>query len=299
MRSVGEKIDILSMSNITNSGMQSILKTSKFAVVNLEGLGSPHCESTEVFDWGDRNESQGTPDAVIFLREKLAAAGVNFGTNGYKLVDVHASRNLLNVTISNELSLSGSSDVLIVPRNADEIMYPSVAPVLFELKTTKAISADMTKHRNQLLAETVAARFLSEQPALLCVLTDLNTGAVFAMTSWNSEYKRLVIKRSGLLPIGTIFTFVRDFLESHGESNTCFTAPLDEGHHDPKYEQIIQFKRGYKRAHAEAFVMEQFEELMEGTSPYSQDRALAVRHLFQAFGEEVPRRVSDYSHMYI
>lgn len=286
------------MSNISQGAMRSILKASRIAVVNVDELQSPHSETIAGFAWGDLTEHQGTPDAVNFLREKLVAAGVNFGRNGYKLVDVHASRNLLQVSISDELSLSGSSDALIVPHNANDVMYSSVAPVLFELKTTKSMSEEIPKNYNQLVAEIVAARYLSEQPAVLCVLTDLNMGGVVAVTTWDSEYNRIVVQRSELLPIGAIFRFVHDFLETYGEPNTCFLAPVEEGY-NPKYEQIVQFKRVYKRAHEEAFVWEQFDELMEGTAPYSRDRALAVRHLFQAYGEEAPRCVSDYSHMYI
>jgi hypothetical protein len=79
--------------------------------------------------------------------------------------------------------------------------------------------------------------------------------------------------------------------------NAHFIAPL-EGDYEPKFEQIVEFKR-QKRSHGESsFAMEQFEDLVEGTAPFSRDKALAVRHLFQAYGEEIPRCISDYSHMY-
>lgn len=288
-----------SISTITEAGISLLLKSTNFIIEEFQTLESLHAETTAGFEWGHRTESQGTSDAVHYLRDKLFTAGVNFGNGGYKLVDVHANKNLLNVPISDEIRLSGSTDAIIVPYLAAEASFSVFACVLFELKTSNKLLEDMKKCSFQLLSETVAARYLSEQPAVLCVLTDLNRGGVIATTTWDSDCRRIVVQKSELLPLDAVFHYVRDFLGNKSIPSTRFNPNIYlEGIYDPKFEQVVEFKRGLKRTHGESFAMEQFEELIEGTAPFSRDRALAVRHLFQAFGEEVPRIVSDYSHMY-
>jgi hypothetical protein len=49
------------------------------------------------FDWQGRNEPNGTPDACTFIKSELAKCGLRLQPGGYKVVDVHTSRNLLNI----------------------------------------------------------------------------------------------------------------------------------------------------------------------------------------------------------
>ncbi len=277
--------------------MTSLLKKSNFII---ERMYLPPGEAPEIrFDWGERTEDQGTDDAVQFIRTQLTAAGVDFGPCGYRLVDIHRSTNTLDVHITDEVTLKGSTDVLIVPYLADELTYATVACVIFELKTTKALSKDLDKCCLQLLAETIALRHLSDQPAVLCVLTDLNIGGVIARTSWDNTIKKIVIEKTELLAISIVLDVVRKFLENPSVPSTRLPVALRD-EYDPKYQQIIEFKR-QKLSHGgeSSLAMEQYEELVEGTAPFSRDRALAVRHLFQMWGfDEMPKCVSNYSHMY-
>ncbi len=154
-----------SMSQMTRRGVTSLLKKSNFII---ERMDLPPGEAPEIrFDWGERTEDQGTDDAVQFIRTQLTAAGVAFGPCGYRLVDIHRSTNTLDVLITDEVTLKDSTDVLIVPYLADELVYTTVACVIFELKTTKALSKDLDKCCLQLVAETLALRHLSDQPAVL------------------------------------------------------------------------------------------------------------------------------------
>jgi hypothetical protein len=282
---------------MTDHGMASVLKKSKFVIEMLE---LPPGEASELrFDWGERTEDQGTPDAVQFIHEQLTTAGVVFGREGYKLVDIHKSRNILDVLITDDLALTGSSDVLIVPYLAAKLGYSTVACVLFELKTTKALTKELDKSCLQLVAETVALRHLSDQPAVLCVLTDLNMGGVIAKTSWDSLNKKIIIQQSELLAMNTVFGVVREFLQTTSVPSTRITVTL-EGEYEPRFEQVTEFKR-QKLSHGgdSSLVMEQYEELVEGTAPFSRDRALAVRHLFQGWEyNEMPKCISNYSHIY-
>ena len=289
------KQETYSMSQMTERGMTSLLKKSNFTI---ERMDLPPGEAPEIrFDWGERTEDQGTEDAVQFIRTQLT--GVDFGPRGYKLVDIHRSKNTLDVLITDEVTLKGSTDVLVVPYLADALTYATIACVIFELKTTKALSNDLDKYCLQLVAETIALRHLSDQPAVLCVLTDLNIGAVIARTSWDNIIKKIVIEKSELLGINTMFDVVRKFLENSSVPSTRLPVAL-KGEYDPQYQQIIEFKR-QKLSHGgeSSLAMEQYEELVEGTAPFSRDRALAVRHLFQMWGfDEMPKCVSNYSHMY-
>ncbi len=159
------KQETYSMSQMTDRGMTSLLKKSNFII---ERIDLPPGEAPEIrFYWGERTEDQGTEDAVQFIGTQLTAAGVDFGPRGYRQVDIHRGTNTLDVLITDEVTLKGSTDVLIVPYLADALTYATVACVIFELKTTTALSKDLDKCCLQLVAETIALRHLSDQPAVL------------------------------------------------------------------------------------------------------------------------------------
>jgi hypothetical protein len=262
-------------------------------------LTLPPCEDTFAkFAWGSRSEVQGTAAAISFVREQLSVSGVHFGTDGYKLFGLHNQPQYLDTVISGKYALKGTSDVAIAPYHTVEAYSAFVACVLIEFKTTAQFENDNTP---QLLAETMALRCLSCQPSVLCVLTDLNDGAFVAKTAWNDVPMKTIVEVSNKVTVSQMYRCIADFLCTSTVPEMSQIPMNPELPYDPVFEPAMQMKKLLKRKRGDSSsAVEQYEELAEGTLPFSRERALAVRHLFQSYGfDEMPRCLSsDYTQIY-
>ena len=283
------------MSNISQRGATDVLADLGVAV---QLLTLPPCEDTFAkFNWESKSEVQGAPNAISFVREQLSDS-VDFGTDGYKLFGLRSQQQYLDTVISRKYALKGTSDVAIAPYYTVEAYSAYAACVLIEFKTTAQFHHDNIP---QLLAETLALRCLSCQPAVLCVLTDLNDGAFVAKTAWNAVCMKTSIDVSNKVTVSQMYRCIADFLRTSTVPEMSKIPLNPELLYDPVFEPAMQMKKLLKRKRGDSSsAVEQYEELAEGTLPFSRERALAVRHLFQSYGfDEMPRCLSsDYSHIY-
>lgn len=119
--------------------------------------------------WAER-----LPGQVLLVRglqQYLTALGVNFGNaEGFQLVDVHTSSDLLNVTVDGQ-AFTGGTDAMVIPWRQGVEHARSRARVVVDFKTAKVTYGDV---RGQMTAEFITSNALSDQDVLV-LFTDLNT----------------------------------------------------------------------------------------------------------------------------
>lgn len=108
---------------------------------------------------------------------------MNLENSYFELVDIHSIHDFLNVEDKKIGKVSGGTD-LIVPRDIASISYQAGLCALFELKTATANPAKKNKNKAQSLLKLVCARYLSNQPCVIVVLTDLFSEAIVYSINW-------------------------------------------------------------------------------------------------------------------
>ena len=237
----------------------------------------------EPFIWEGRREDDALKDARTHIDNQLKKFQVPLGEGGYKVVDVHAMKNLLNVNDEKIGDISGGTDIIIVPFRAAKAGYRNALCVLFEIKTEANMMKGRDQFESQCFVELLAARCISDQPYVLVVLTDLVSGAMLFAIDYGERYKRFTVRQT-TVTLDEVGTNVANFLTNKSVPDVNFRAIEDEN--NPRDIPVIQFKKT-KLSHDVGLALEHFNEMREDTEPNSRERAFLVADLFRAM--EVPR----------
>ena len=292
------------MSNVSLTAAKNLLTKMDIPVVNSDTPPSTTGDFT-CFDWGNNDEDNIDTMSTLrlHLQTQLEGFGINFGTGGYQLVDVHTSKSVLSFEEEKLGKFSGGTDFIITPMSVASESYALETCVLFEVKTSKRLTTQsLSGNTPQLIAEIIATRYLSVQPNILAILTDcvektrVLTFKFDALTEVTTmiKYEDLTLVQMGNL--------VKDFL---GSPN-CAIPRADYVPVAAQKNENELFCLGYKRKWRSDFTTtvawEQYVDMLEDTTPFSKDRLVITNQLLQSFGVfdeyTAPPFKPEYLHMF-
>lgn len=255
--------------------------------------GHPRPPSERVFtpfNW-TTNEDSGTASAMRHLRDQLSTNfDMNLENSNFELVDIHSIHDFLNVQDEKIGKVSGGTDLIIVPSDIATISYQAGLCVLFELKTATAYPAKKNKYKAQSLLELVCARYLSNQPCVIVVLTDLFSEAiVYSINLVDGGYQFFEYT----LSLSQMADFVVEFIASQ-----CRRSAISLS--DSREEDLaaISFKRKYQTM-ITSLAWERYVDEVGDTQPWSADRRQLIADVMMSCGvEEMPSILRFPSHMY-
>eukprot|EP00981_Chlorochromonas_danica_P004324 scaffold867_cov176-Ochromonas_danica.AAC.11 len=252
--------------------VQSLYRQVGLNVVIGDPLNAEGGASFERFCWGGRSEDEGLPDARTHIENQLEKFGVHIGRGGYKVLDVHKNKQLLD---------RGH----VVPFKTADASISRGVSVLWELKTEvdKSEQPDaLMQFEPQGCLELLAARCLSDQPGVLVVITDLVSGAVLLEVAYNQQFAAFDVLEHKLT-LDEMGYMVAKFLSETAVPDASF-RPIDE--QNPRDFPVITFKKT-KLSHDIGLALEHFNDMAADTEPNSRERAYLVEQLFRSM--EVPR----------
>eukprot|EP00597_Dinobryon_sp_UTEXLB2267_P013382 CAMPEP_0170105750 /NCGR_PEP_ID=MMETSP0020_2-20130122/4962_1 /TAXON_ID=98059 /ORGANISM="Dinobryon sp., Strain UTEXLB2267" /LENGTH=445 /DNA_ID=CAMNT_0010329941 /DNA_START=13 /DNA_END=1350 /DNA_ORIENTATION=+ len=292
-----KKDSIILISSATQSKVATLFQQVGLAVVQGD---VPHVEGGakfEIFPWGGRSEDDGLPDARTHIEIQLKKFGVTIGRGGYKIVDVHKKKDLLNLSDEKIGDIRGGSDFAVVPYKTANFGINLAISVLWELKTYENTvqQTDALMHfESQGLVELLAARCISNQPGVLVVISDLVTGAVLLKIDYNEECDafEVVEYEASLDQMGYM---VAQFLSESAVPVAGF-RPI-EAHQNPRDMPVIKFKKT-KLSQEVGLALEHFNDMVDDTEPNSRERVQLVEQLFRSMDVPYMPSIVHYS-MYV
>jgi hypothetical protein len=283
----------ISFSKASKSSVDKVLSSMEMIVIETD---ADDVEDVDIasFDWGTGDEKKETVRATSHMTEGLTAAGVLLNQNGgYQLLDTHNFSKLLDFSSANIGKLSGGTDNIITPYRVATESLKYEACVVVEYKTTQAVTKEgrLDKFGYQALLELVAARCVSHQPSVLAILTDLSShGAIAYETIYHTESNSYHVQKLKLRHT-QLYAYIARFLNRSTFPKPDFKA-LPES-------DVVRFKKAKLINQTDSsLAWEHFEELKEDSEPWSRERGIAARDLFQSWGVETIPSVIHCS-MYI
>jgi hypothetical protein len=197
----------------------------------------------DAFSWGGRSEEDRMPGVRTHIETQLRKFAVSMGRGGYKIVDVHTRRHLLDVRDKKVGVLSGGTDIAVVPFNAANFGIIKASCVLWEIKAdvnVRPCADSLKRFESEAFVELIAARCLSNQPGVLVVLTDLVSRAVVLEVEYSAQYQSfsVVVYDVTLDQVGVM---VAQFLVHTAVPDASFR--LLESHRNPRDIPAITFKK--------------------------------------------------------
>ena len=288
----------VALSTATQSNLRDLFHNVGFRRVSY--VGPPvEVESGHHFDpfqWDGRSEDAGTLDARNHIEAQLVKFGIRIGLDGFKVEDAHKHKTLLNVTEEKIVSISGGSDIVLLPfRTAVRGARESLS-VLFELKTHDNVlnsSDGLVSFEPQAQLELLAARCVSDQPGVLVVLTDLVSAAILYYLEYSPDQQTFeVVERPATLhEMGAL---VAEFLASTAVPRSDY-RPLED-RNDPREAPCLQFKKT-RLSHDAGLAWEHFQDMADDTEPNSKERAELARQLFRSMDVPMPSILHDSIYM--
>jgi hypothetical protein len=204
------------------------------------------------------------------------------------LLDVHNERTMLNINDS-RFTLHGGTDIMIVPFKTSKIAAEFELCVLFELKTDVTINTK-ANHTYQAIAELIAARYNSNQPNVLVVLTDVNStasafelahlgGANFSVISYNN------------LTLEQMASKVSSFLQSSVVADAHYRPPADEASASEFEKGVVNFKRA-KVQQLSNLAYEHLQDMMMDPTDWTPtEKAHLFANFFASIERPMPKTV--------
>ena len=288
--SAKKELDI-KMSTVTETAFKSLISLLSLKVTSYHGcINTPTGISFDKFVWNDRREDDISAiiEARNLLETQLSKFGVLFGVESFKLSDIHSKCNILKVNDS-RFTLSGSTDFVIIPYHTDvDFSTEMELCVLFELKTDKTISDNkIIQYFPQAMTELVAARYLSRQPGVLVVLTDLCSNAALFELHY-SEETSFSVKIYRDMSLEQMAVKVRQFLDENNEPNALFEPSEDIANAPVRDHGVIAFKKR-KICHESSLALEQLQDVIMGPNEWTyKEKAQIFANLFDSVEEPMP-----------
>jgi hypothetical protein len=213
------------ISSATESKVNRLYEQIGFSVSE----GDPYPSSDlqfEPFFWNGRKEDEALEDARAHIESQLKNFKVPLGRGGYKVVDVHTMKNLLDVVDEKIGEISGGTDVIIVPFKTAKAGYRKAISVIFEIKTEVNMKKGLDQFESQCFVELLAARCVSDQPYVLVVLTDLVSKATLFEIEYEEMYKGFTVHQA-TVTLDQVGTNVANFLTAKAVPDVNF-RPLED-----------------------------------------------------------------------
>jgi hypothetical protein len=288
-------------SDVTRATVSDLLRGLHIKVIDAVFVAPSSSVTFGRFDWRERREDDKTAmtDLLIHLRNQFAAS-IGEGC-GFQLLDVHSITNFLNLDDEKFAKISGGTDFIILPQNVASESYASEICVVFEAKTTARLSREgIESNTPQLIIELLAARYHSDQPRILAVLSDFNSVNCameidFIDNAWTiKKYANLNLNQLG----GLIFNYLRS-PAAVPRANYVPAVSSDGVGATPAEEAVVGFKRKFKTDLFSTLAWEHYTDMMQGTGLFSTERRQLTNQLFSSWGVELRPTVDNSASMYI
>jgi hypothetical protein len=251
------------------------------------------------FDWSDRNEDDpgAMCELLLHLNTELGKAGAPFGSGCFHIVDVHSNNTLLSLDDEKFKKICGGTDFLILPQKVAKISYAAEICVVFEVKTTKRMGdGGIEKNTPQLILELFAARYHSDQPNILAVLSDIHSSTCVMELQCDEmgevsiiQYDNISLSQMGAI----VASHLRSPIKAIPRPN--YTPKPDE----PAAKGVIGFKRKFKTNLTSTVAWEQYTDMVEDTLPFSAERRFLTNQLFRQWGVEMEPSHEHSTSMYV
>eukprot|EP01035_Chromulina_nebulosa_P019290 gene19290-25150_t len=177
-------------------------------LVIVEGDNPETTKVFQEFNWNQRSKPVAISNACEHLQLQLSACGCRFGRDGYKLLDVHTDKHLLDFSNRKVGNFSGGSDIVLVPYKTNIFGAKFQVCVLFELKTDELVLSNggLVSFSSQAILKLIVSWCLSHQRVMV-VVTDLSSvpNAGYIPNDGNEISKpKLSFKRLKLAPFENI-----------------------------------------------------------------------------------------------
>ncbi len=250
----------------------------------------------KVYNWPvaareDTINENGVYEPFMHLEAELLRLVPHFDEH-FSCVDTHKSRSILNFKDPSIGAIRGGTDVVIIPKGLASLSYSSQLCVLFELKTADRLRDN--DFNGSAVVECLSASFLSKQPSILVVLTDLHSRASLWRSSYNTRTNALIFTEYLNVSLDQMIALVNESL-----MNPDNTVP------DPTFNptqfpdgtgaRSIAMKRKLAGAADISDALAQFEVEAEGSLDWSRDRAVATNNLFKNCGIEPMSKLVQFS----
>jgi hypothetical protein len=282
----------IKMSSVTNEKLVNLLQILQFPVGNasLEELRIDI--EFEPFSWKSRQEDDAVAmcEARDHLEKQLSKFGCKFGDGNFKLHDVHSKRTILNVN-DTRFTLSGSTDFIITPYQTNITLGAALELcVVFELKTDLVLGKDGIKaFFNQATVELIAARYLSNQPSVLVVLSDLCTSTALFQIRYNAG--EFAIKVYQEVSLSQMAAEVSKFLVNCCVPDEYFIPSQNVSDAPARDHGVIEFKR-QKVQLGSSLALEQFQDMLMDSGQWScGEKAQILANLFSSMDQPMPASV--------
>jgi hypothetical protein len=231
--------------------------------------------------------------ACIHLNSQLAKFGINF--EKFSLHDIHLDKSALSVDDSKWAKITGGADAVIVPSRTSTENLTAQVNIVFEFKTTYNIDNARTNHKifSQACAELISARYLSNQPSVIVIATDLSTWAMGYRFSHSPSGNGYIIIKSQFQNLSHMAAYVKYHLGHYGRGADFIPS---EDSAVPEEAAIKRFKLEHTSLYSKDEYDEQFEDMIEETKPWSRERAEIVQQI--SYYHELPMSASVRFAMY-
>gem|GEM_PF-3868093 len=279
----------MAISSISDAKLQNLIDIFELTIVDGIADILPVVIPFSQFDWKGRQEDnkQAMAEACEHLQTQLSKFGVIFGRGGYKLCDVHSSRSILNVQHS-KFSLTGGTDFIIIPFETNvRLGAPKELCVIFELKTDVAMEGGIQKYHNQAIVEAIAARYVSHQPGILSVLTDLKNNTSMFEYSYGGDLKFSIVTYENV-SLEFMASKVSAFLRDITFADAKYVPPNEIAEASEREKGVVVFKK-HKIEHYSSLAFEHLQDMMMDSSNWTmKERAQLVANLFESVEQPMP-----------
>jgi hypothetical protein len=191
----------------------------------------------ELFRWFQQEEAD-IPRASQHLQSQLTRFGVHFGRGGYKLYDVHAKKQILDVEDRKTGNLKGGTDLIIGPCGHEVLHLLGIVQhscVAVELKTEKEVTdaGGLGSFTSEAILELIASNYYSNRLTVV-LLTDLCTAATICTLSRKPTSESMNVKAYENLSVSQALTYIADHL---------LRACVPNVHYRPAVETLQVFKK--------------------------------------------------------
>jgi hypothetical protein len=250
----------------------------------------------ELFRWFQQEEAD-VPRASQHLQDQLTRFGVHFGRGGYKLYDVHARKQILNVEDRKTGNLKGGTDLIIGPYGLHLLGVVQQSCVAVELKTEKAVTdaGGLGSFTSQATLELIASNYYSNQMTVV-LLTDLCTAATIFTLSRKPNSENMNVKAYENLSVSQALAYIADHLLSacvpdvHYQLGAAAPAVAREA-----VETLQVFKKARVSPLEDSVVWEHFQDMLQDCAPGTRERAEVINELYRACDFPQPAFLSMYT----
>lgn len=298
----GEKEKSIVMSRASQGTVHTLLRSMGIVVVDGKVAEDNSNTVFDAFNWDERDEDNNEAMKQLHdhLKTQFPKFGVQLCEGQFSLVDVHASRSILDFTDEKVGTFRGGTDFLIVPSGVASVSYAQEACVLLEMKTDVRVKKNsLAASIPQLTVELVAACCLSNQPNILAILSDgvSQTSAMTIGYDPSQETHSIILYSD--ISLNQLGMLVHSHLSSTRNAVARATYAASATTPTESELSVVGFKRKYVTNFKATVAWELYADHIGDTAPFSHERMVMTESLFRSAGVEfTPCFKPEYADMY-